>query len=461
MLDLSGWAVDYYIMKPATRRSGAVLVFTALLIFIVNFALWLFYSRTEAKYEEQLGRRLSSIAQLGSVNFTPELISGMFEGSLKAYDEALDLLDQIKASDSLSEVFVLYSDRRYLATTSLYLDSDSLYYLAAINSASIDSAFARGSSGLFETAPARAVVTPSYRIGDFLLKSSFAPLFDSTGAVAAILGVEADVDYTEELNDLKNSLYLASGISIGIGIFLAIIFIFLQRRMEASEKYLLQAQAHANLGRMVAVVSHEIKNPLMIIRASAESLGKKSGLDEADFIIDETDRLNRIVTGYLDFASGRYNLRSEKIDCTELIGSISGHFAPRLARDRTKLEIGSDLAPAYLKADPSALRQIIINLILNAADAIDDDKEGLIKIDVKNENTYITVTVTDNGDGIDSGILNDIFEPFYTTKTSGSGLGLFLTRKLTEQMEGTINIESERNRGTTVTLTFPRFEDGE
>lgn len=448
-------------MKLFSRRSAAVLVFTALLIVIVNAALWIFYNRTEKKFDEQLSRRLSSIAQLGSSIFTPKLVSAMLGGQLWAYDQALDMMDHIKESDSLSEVFVLYPDRKYLATTSLYIGVDSLYYLGALNDATIDSAFSMGGSGLFAGPISRPSVTAGYKVGDLLLKSAYVPLVDTSGVIKAVLGVEADVDYTDDLNELRQSLYLASGISIGIGLLLGTIFFFLQRRMEASEKSLILNQSQANLGRMVAVVSHEIKNPLMIIRASAERIKNKLGSDEAEYIIDETDRLNRIVTGYLDFASGRYALKSEKVDTGTLVSRISEKFAPRLAQEGVKLRTVGNLADGFIEADPAAIRQIIINLILNAAEEVAEKNDATVEIGLASDNKKVKITVGDNGGGIDRKTMKEIFEPFYTTKTTGSGLGLYLSRKLTEQMNGSIEITSGKGNGTTVTLTFPRIKDGE
>ncbi len=447
-------------MKSLNRRSAAVIVFTVLLIAIVNFSLWFFYNKTEQKFDEQLSRRLASIAQLGAGSFGPELVSGMLGSKLWAYDDALDILDQIKDSDSLSEVFVLYSDRKYLATTSAYLNDDSVYYLAALNSATIDSAFKQGNLNALTNGSARPAVTSGYKVGSLLLKSAFVPLLDTNGLVTAVLGVEADVDYTDDLNELKNTLYLASGISVGIAVILGLIFFFLQQRMEASEKSLLISQSQANLGRMVAVVSHEIKNPLMIIRASAESLKKKSETSEAEFIIEETDRLNRIVTGYLDFASGKYNLKPANTEVVELVSAIVQKFVPRLQQRGVKLSMSGEQGPFHVVADPIALRQVVINLILNGAESI-ENPEGRVDVSIDRDAQAVKISVSDNGVGIDRKKIKEIFEPFYTTKTTGSGLGLFLSKKLVEQMKGSIYFESEKGKGTTAILSFSVTNAGE
>jgi len=317
-------------MNSFNRRSTAVIFFTGLLIIIVNLTWWLFYAKTESSFEEQLSRRLGSLVVLGASGFDAETISALADGYLSAYEKVLGQLEQIKASDSLSEVFVLDDDYNYLATTSP--EEDSVYYLVSLNREAIDSAFFSADKSCFSS------VSASYRTDDFILKSAFAPLFDSTGEVRAVLGIEADVDYTDNLLSLRRSLYLSTAVSVGIGLLFGIIFFLVQRKIGLAERSIILSQSQANLGRMVAVVSHEIKNPLMIMRASAESLKKANDKPEADFILEEIDRLNKIVSGYLDFAAGKFSLKMEKVGIAELISGIIERFAPRLKETNIQLK---------------------------------------------------------------------------------------------------------------------------
>ncbi len=420
--------------------------FTGLLIVIVNLTWWLFYAKTEASFEEQLSRRLGSLAVLGASGFDGETVSALADGYLSAYEKALDQLEQIKASDSLSEVFILGADYNYLVTTSF--DEDSIYYLISLNREAIDSAFFNSGENFFSS------VTASYRTDDFILKSVFAPLIDSSGETRFVLGIEADVDYADNLLSLRRSLYISTAISIGIGLLFGILFFVIQKRISATEHSLIRSQSQANLGRMVAVVSHEIKNPLMIIRASAESLKKACNKPEADFILEEIDRLNQIVSGYLGFASGKLVLKIETIKVSELISDIISKFAPQLSEQNIQLKSVIHKKNILVKADPIALRQVLINLILNAAEAIVDINDPEIIIDVRVELNSASIIVADNGPGIDPKLLENIFEPFYTTKTKGSGLGLFFTRKLMEAMGGAIKIEYEDKKRTKFVLSL-------
>ncbi len=200
---------------------------------------------------------------------------------------------------------------------------------------------------------------------------------------------------------------------------------------------LLTAQSQANLGRMVAVVSHEIKNPLMIIRASGERIGKNYPDNrEAGFIVEETDRLNSILTNYLDAASGKIRLNIQKVDLNKLIESVGEKFIPQLAKDGVNLTYWHFEKDLFAKSDENALRQVIINLVLNGAEAVKETDEPKVEIVGKKQNGKVQIEVIDNGPGISDKEAESIFEPFYTTKTTGSGLGLYHSRKLIESMNG-------------------------
>ena len=456
LLDSKLCGVDNNRMISRAKRTIAIIAFTVIIIILVNLAWWLFYARTEKSFEYQLAHRLAAIAHLGGSDFSPDLVSSLVDGYLSAYDSTLEIIDKIKMADSLSEVFVIDQNYKYLATTQT--DTDSIYYLAALNNVYIDSIFARDWSDELEFI-IRPVVTESYRVGGIILKSAFAPLIDSTEAVVAALGVEADVDYTEVLLDLRNNLYFSSIISVCGGLIFGFFFFLIQRRINVAERSLFVSQSQANLGRMVAVVSHEVKNPLMIIRASAERL-KKSGAREADFIIEETDRLNGIVSDYLDFASGRKTLKLQLINLKEFLEKIVQQFGFRLKQNGISLVFKPVQSSPNVNANPVALRQVIINLILNGAEAAKEKDSGKVVIAYKISGRHATITVTDNGSGMDKKQQKMIFEPFYTTKTSGSGLGLYYSRLLIHDMGGEITLDSKSGGPTVFRIVLPAADKG-
>jgi signal transduction histidine kinase len=197
----------------------------------------------------------------------------------------------------------------------------------------------------------------------------------------------------------------------------------------------------------------------MIIRASAERL-LKGGMKEAGFIVEETDRLNDIVTGYLDFAIGKRLLKKEIFCLSDLLSGVIEQFRPRLARDNIELDLKTNESDINVIGDRTALRQVVINLILNSAEAISHQEMKRITIEYSGENRRAIISVTDNGPGIEKKDVRNIFTPFYTTKTTGSGLGLFHSRKLIEEMGGGIRLESGAGGPTRFILDLPLADKG-
>jgi signal transduction histidine kinase len=439
-------------MHGGSRKLIVIVAFTIILIALVNMAWWLFYDRTEAMLDSQLSRRLLAIAHTAAVPMTPELIENLAVGDFKAYFEVVEILNKARAADSLSEIFIIGEDYSYLASTNAEIDS--LYFLAELNSPYIDSIFL----GLTE----RGLATPSHQTGSVFLKSAFAPLTDDDGGVLAVLGVEANVDYFTDLADLRTNLYYSTALSLTGGVLFGILFLLAQRRMNRLQQSLFMNETQAYLGRMVAIVAHEVRNPLMIIRASAERLTKKHHAVESEFIVDEVDRLNQIVTGYLDISKGDTEgslLKTEKIvpvQINELVASLQKHLRDKYAGHEIEW-LGSEIPPGLtIKGYPGPLRQVLLNLLINGADAcLGAALPVAIGIEVRPVSDGIELTVTDRGPGMAKRDVARAGELFNTTKQTGSGLGLYLSRKIVVEMGARIDIHSRRGDGTKVVIRLP------
>lgn len=435
----------------SSRRMLLAALFTVILVVAVNLAWWIFYDRAESMLDHQLSRRLSAIAQTTAAGITEETVELLVMDDFSAYTTVIDILERSRQADSLSEIFVLDGSHRYLATTSI--NGDSLYFLSLLNGPWIDSIF-------FGTDP-RPLVTPSYQTGSVLLKTAFVPLQGVDGTVMAVLGVEANVDYFDSMTDLKQNLYFSTALSLAGGLLFGFLFILVQRRIGKLQQNLMMNETHAYLGRMVAVVAHEVRNPLMIIRASAERLKKKTDMEEALFIVEEVDRLNSLVTGYLDFARGD---RSEMLDGTiqqinteQLISNIKKQIQDKLGDIPIKWY--DSPSPENLTFDgyPGALKQVLLNLLINASDACRGAELPLeLSINVASRSNNIVLIVADHGPGMSRSELKHIGDPFFTTKQHGSGLGLYVSQKIVARMGGSLDITSRLDKGTIVTITLPK-----
>ena len=433
---------------------GRKLILIALIV-LDNLVWWFSYQRTETMLDEQLGHRLAAVARTAVVSFPPALVDSLALGDLDAYLTTVSKLERVRKADSLSEVFILDEDYLYLAST--LLEPDSVYFLSGLNGDLIDLV-------LFDLIP-NGEAGETYRSGDFYLKSAFAPLRGGDGNPRAVLGVEANVDYFESLADLRQNLYYASGLSLLGGAILGLIFLLIQRQLSIAEQKLVLGETHAHLGRMVAVVAHELKNPLMIIRGSAERLKRKTEMAEADYVVEEVDRLDRIVTGYLDFASAGNSLlaldSSEPINLAEFASDLKKHLTARYP-DAQVDWVGSPPPPELtIMGYRRSLRQVLLNLLFNGVEASQAANRPLwVGLTATVENDTLILAVTDRGEGLDRKQQKKLFTPFHTTKQAGSGLGLYLSRRLVEQMGGKLRVESKPGEGASFVIHIPHEPKG-
>ena len=233
-----------------------------------------------------------------------------------------------------------------------------------------------------------------------------------------------------------------------------------QRRAEeeAREFAARQAQLQA-AGRVAAEVAHQLKNPLGIINTTAWSLQKALNENRAPngqqitMIREEIDRCDRIITqlmGYARLAEGRV----EKLDVAEAIDRALAEVLP--AGADLDLQVRRDVMPDLppLMMQRVHLAEVLNNLLLNASEAV--GRRGRIEIAARaGEDDTVLITVRDNGPGIPPSQVERVFEPYFTTKERGSGLGLPLVKRNTEMYGGTIRLESDLGKGTTFTLSFP------
>ncbi len=284
-----------------------------------------------------------------------------------------------------------------------------------------------------------------------------------------VLGVfELIQDLGSEYKSIVNLQYLIFGTSVVIMglIFLALMLIV--RKAEkiieerAQEQRELQAQLEqaerlAALGEMLAGVSHEIRNPLGIIRSTAELLGSMpdaSGRKNlSEVIVEESSRLNNIVTEFLDFARPK-NPNLQDCDLQEILSRNLAFL--QLQLDKVGIEVHHNLDGKVLplRADPHLLYRCFLNIFMNGIQAMKDG--GLLRVKVaEEENTYYVV-IEDSGEGIDAENLGKIFNPFFSTKDQGSGLGLAIVRSIIESHDGSIRIQSTVGKGTRVSVSLPR-----
>lgn len=226
------------------------------------------------------------------------------------------------------------------------------------------------------------------------------------------------------------------------------------------EQRLVQAERLSAIGNLAAGVAHEIGNPLNAVKLTISHLKDIFGareLDEesfnkyADTIIKEVNRLDMIVRDFLMFSKDReLMLRPYRLDrlVQETVRLVEKDAS------RRGVAMTADIQPMEREVlvDPQLLKSAILNIVINAMDA--SNGKGTIKVCAGNSGDECTIQVIDQGEGIPEEILERIFDPYFSTKSSGTGLGLSLTKTIIEKHNGEITIESVAGEGTTVTVTI-------
>ncbi len=240
----------------------------------------------------------------------------------------------------------------------------------------------------------------------------------------------------------------------------------IQYCIDITEKKRLESIAEAanlmdNLGYIFSGIRHEIGNPLNSVKMALTVLSKNLNTYDqetmGEFIHRSLSELSRVE--YLLKALRNFSLFESPVVESVNIVNFMNNFISLVQDDfkRKSIQVISEITPKtiWVKIDHRALHQVLLNLMTNSADALIGYEKPEIRISVSRESEWIQIQVIDNGCGISEEEMQNIFKPFVTTKPHGTGLGLVIVKKMVSKMEGSIKINSRREKGTTVTMLFP------
>jgi two-component system sensor histidine kinase PilS (NtrC family) len=206
-------------------------------------------------------------------------------------------------------------------------------------------------------------------------------------------------------------------------------------------------------GRLAASMAHEIRNPLASLSGSLQLIREEHPSRLADLALSEAGRLNRLVEDFLDVAR-RPRIVPIEVDVHTVVADVCEAFA-RDARYQGKVTATCAGVPSVAKVDADRVRQALWNLVINGAQAM--PRGGTVHVDVRpRHDDAIEIRVTDQGVGIPAADRDRVFDPFYTTRSGGTGLGLAVVEQVTRAHGGTIRVDGRSSGGTEFVLAFPR-----
>jgi len=230
------------------------------------------------------------------------------------------------------------------------------------------------------------------------------------------------------------------------------------QNLRKAEAAMRRSERLAALGQMSAGLAHELRNPLGTMRASAEVLVRSVAPENdvarevAGFISSEVDRINSLITRFLDFARPQ-KLRRKTVELSEVIDravtQLEQHVPPFPVS--VYKNYSPDIRP--IEADGELIERVVYNLLLNAAQA--SPAGSVVTVKTRPLDGNLEISVIDRGGGIEPGQIENIFNPFFTTKPDGVGLGLAIVQKIVDEHGGKIAVESEPGRGSVFRVFLP------
>ncbi len=436
------------------KSSRALVILVSVMIILVlavfNFGSWFFINRIEASLEAELETRLQGVARMGaqlvkSGEFVNYLERGQkFSAGLLLAPTLAPLCKEME----VQQIFLIDRSLRVLASSNeellplerevVYLREDSVALAAAWKGE--------------VTASALRV------IGDARFKTAYAPV-GGPKEVLCLFVVEANADFFNLLLNFRKGLVLGGVVSFLVLVLFAFFLVSVLGLFLRTQENLRRAERLALMGQMSATVAHEVRNPLSIIKNTAEVLrqkyNNKQQPDEMfEFIPDEVRRLNRLMNDFLGFARDRELERKPG----DMIRTVTRAMNMMRNEDQSRgVEWCLDCTREEIIAeyDDDALKQVLMNLFLNASQAMNGSGKVEVRIAALHKGKDgIHLSIRDHGPGLPDSS-EKIFEPFFTTKSRGSGLGLPVCKQLIEKHSGRISAESNAGEGTTIHIWLP------
>ena len=450
-------------MRPALWLP--VLFAGAVVIVLTLSATWTVW-RLERSLDQELGEKLESVATTAAAVIDgPDLFEIEVEGPEGlAYGRVLVDLEVVRQAAQSANIFLISPDGLVLfdlLNVEALGDSSALFFAEPI--------------AAIKALAGETISTRLYRTGEFLFKTGFAPVRASNGEILAVAGVEADVDFLGVLHETRQNLMLTLIPAIAAVFLLSVLFVRLSLARQRLEREFARAENLAAVGELAATLAHEVRNPLGVIKRSAERLKRRYQGEESElleYITEECDRLSGTVRRYLDFAKPAPEGR--RYGDVEAVVRSTMALLERECGERQvdlKLQIQGP-GPWRVRMGSEELKQVLLNLMRNSLEAFAEEqgeapegsqpalsvseRQRRIQIDLESARGGVRLVFADNGPGMSQETLVRAREPFFTTRAKGSGLGLAIIERLVREAGGKMQTVSAPGKGFTLQIWLAR-----
>jgi signal transduction histidine kinase len=233
--------------------------------------------------------------------------------------------------------------------------------------------------------------------------------------------------------------------------------------LEKSQELLMRSEKLAALGKIAAGIAHEIRNPLtaikMLIYSIREDMTKNNPYEpDLEVITHEIERMESFIQNFLDFARPRDPQKSS-FDLNQTIENVLTLLKSNIKKANLNVNRKYDYSIGKIVADQDQIKQVLMNLIMNSIESVNGSGEVIITTELIKEDkskNLVKIEIKDSGSGVPSELLPSLFDPFVSTKESGSGLGLSIAHKIIEKHSGWIDVKNNQDKGVTFTIYLPQ-----
>lgn len=439
----------------------ATVAFVVVVVLIFNVSNWRMMRLLESSKEEDLTWRVRSVTRVvAQQTGGPEVPPVLQELALLPPEAQAELLDDfpdtagyeslaqklssLKQASGLAQILLLTPSGNVVADSNFrFLTGDPLPF-------SIDVDF------LESALEGQQATTRLYEWEGEHFQRDYQPIVDDRGTtVGAIMG-SISADYLESMRRVRQQvlrLWLFSSVALLLlGVWLYRTFRYVARL----EQHALQRVRVQAMGALAAGMAHELRNPLAIIRALAEE-SQAGHIDpqlreNAADIIAETNRLSELVNHFLSLSRAPEEVAGEPVNVADEVQRVV-QLMRKGAEDNFRIVLELPDGPLWVKADSRALRQMLLNLFLNARDATSTGDKH-IYVSLREKRRRAELRIRNTGPRVPTKVLSRAFEPFYTTRQNGTGLGLPISKTIAINMGGDLNLESGSD-GTSAVVDLP------